>query len=122
LQKFIEAHPSFDTWEAKAPAEANRYRVLVALSKDLAGKLQPFGSPRADWSTNEFNLGSTLEDAPLQSVLTGLMSWRVMLPRLAADTVLGSFLRYDASVWVLCSDQIGGDHPEVDPVAPSTIF
>ncbi len=122
LQQFIEAHPSFESWEARAPEEARRYRTLVALSKDLSSKLQPFGSPRADWSTNEFNLGSTLEDAPLQSVLTGLMSWRVILPRLAADTILGTFLRHGASVWVLCCDQIGGDHPEVEPIAPSTIL
>jgi predicted Abi (CAAX) family protease len=122
LQQFIEAHPDYESWEARAPADARRYRTLVGLSKDLASKLQPFGSPRADWSSNEFNLGSTLDDAPIQSVLTGLMSWRVILPRLAADTILGTFLRHGGHVWALCTDQIGGDHPEVEPIAPSTIL
>jgi predicted Abi (CAAX) family protease len=122
FQDSVEAHPSFETWQNEVPAQAARYRALVAIAKDLAKKLQPFGSPRADWSTNEFNLGSTLEDAPIASVLTGLMSWRVVLPRLASDTMLGTFLRHGAAVWVLCADQIGGDHPEIEPVAPSTIF
>ncbi len=122
LQQFIEAHPAFDDWESSSSADAQRYRVLVQLSRELSRKLQPFGSPRADWSANEFNLGSTLEDAPLQSLLAGLTSWRVVLPRLAADTMLGTFLRHGAAVWLLTTDQIGGEHPEVEPVAPTTIF
>ena len=122
LRQFIETHSAFGDWERTSPSKAQRYRVLIQLSRDLSRKLQPFGSPRADWSANEFNLGSTLEDAPLQSLLAGLMSWRVLLPRLAADTMLGTFLRNGAAVWLLTTDQIGGEHPEVEPVAPTTIF
>jgi predicted Abi (CAAX) family protease len=122
LEEFIEAHPAFDAWKSAAPEDARRYENLTQLERDLAGKLQPFGSPRHDWSSNEFNLGSTLEDAPLQNVLTGLMSWRVLLPRLAADTILGAFLRRGAAVWLLSTDQIGGDDPQIAPVAPTTLF
>jgi predicted Abi (CAAX) family protease len=122
LQAFIETHPGYDQWTSGEPADAERYRVLVQLTQDLSRSLQPFGSPRHDWSANEFNLGSTLQDAPMQCVLTGLMSWRVILPRLAADTILGAFLRHGASVWLLGTDQIGGEHPEIEPVAPTTLF
>lgn len=122
LQEFIETHPAFATWKNASPDEARRYAVLANLEQDLAKKLQPFGTVRPDWSANEFNLGSTLEDAPLQNVLTGLLSWRVLLPRLAADTILATFLRAGAAVWLLSTDQIGGDMPEIAPIAPTTLF
>jgi len=122
LQTFIETHPAFPKWQNASPDEARRYEVLAQLEQDLAKKLEPFGTPRPDWSANEFNLGTTLEDAPLQNVLTGLLSWRVILPRLAADTILATFLRSGAAVWLLSTDQIGGENSEIAPVAPTTLF
>jgi predicted Abi (CAAX) family protease len=67
-------------------------------------------------------LGSSLEDRPLENLLRGLGSWRTALPRLACDTVLKVFLRHGASALVLRADQVGGEHAEIEPVAPMTLF
>jgi predicted Abi (CAAX) family protease len=119
LTAFIEAHPAFDAWAARNPEQAQRYRALERLRQDLRRVLQPFGSPRHDWSENEFNLGSSLEDTTAQTILAGLQSWRMIFPRLASDTLLRTFLRNGAAVWMLSTDQIGGENLEIEPIAPA---
>lgn len=108
-------------WAAQNPDQAQRFKQLVQLEKALTRELQPLGGPRSDWEQNEYNLGSTLEDNPLQNLWTGLGSWRTMLPRLASDTIVQIFLKYGASVWVLRTNQIGGYDPDIEPIAPITL-
>lgn len=98
--------------------QAQRFRTLQALGKDLEQMLQPLGGPRSDWEQNEYNLGSTLEDEPLRNLWIGLGSWRTMLPRKASDTIVETFLKYGASAWVLRTNQIGGYDPDIEPIAP----
>ncbi|GAB4367019.1 MAG: hypothetical protein Kow00121_04960 [Elainellaceae cyanobacterium] len=123
LQQAIAAVESttFQNWLAQNPEQARQFDQLLKLGKELAKELQPFGAPRPDWENNEFNLGSTLEDAPLRNLLTGLGSWRTLLPRLASDTIVHVFLKYGASVWVLRTTQIGGNDPDIEPIAPITL-
>jgi predicted Abi (CAAX) family protease len=45
----------------------------------------------------------------------------MLLPRVASDTIVGAFLKHGASAWVLSTDVIGGDRPEIEPVAPMTL-
>ena len=101
--------------------QKQRFRKLQALGRDLERTLQPLGGPRADWEKNEYNLGSTLEDNPLQNLWTGLGSWRTMLPRKASDAIVRKFLKYGASVWVLRTNQVGGYDPDIEPIAPITL-
>jgi predicted Abi (CAAX) family protease len=108
-------------WDANHPEQSRQFRQLVKLGQDLKRELQPLGGPRSDWEKNEFNLGSTLEDDPLRNLRTGLGSWRTMLPRLASDTVVRTFLKYGATVWVLRTSQIGGNDPDIEPIAPMTL-
>jgi predicted Abi (CAAX) family protease len=98
-----------------------RILQLFKLGKALKHQLQPFGAPRNDWENNEFNLGSTLEDAPLTNFKNGLGSWRTILPRLASDTVVKVFLSQNAAVWVLRTNQIGGEDPDIEPIKPMTL-
>jgi predicted Abi (CAAX) family protease len=121
LTRFVETHPDFEAWVSKSPVEFARYRALVALEKDLRKKLQPFGAPRRDWSENDYNLGTTMEDDPVQNVISALGSWRCILPRLAFDTIVGTFLRRGASLTVNGSNQIGGERTDISPVVPSTL-
>jgi predicted Abi (CAAX) family protease len=121
LRRLVENNPAFDAWAARYPDQLPRYGRLERLTRDLARKLQTFGGPRRDWTTNEFNLGSTMEDHPLQQVWLGLGSWRMALPRFASDTIIKTFLWNDASAWVLFYDQVGGKHPEIEPIAPLTL-
>ncbi|HTU81381.1 MAG TPA: hypothetical protein VMF61_04580 [Candidatus Acidoferrales bacterium] len=91
---------------------------LHRVARDLRRKLQPFGAPRRDWSDNDFNLGSTMEDAPIQNVVTALGSWRCILPRLAADTIAETFFADGAAGRVLGSDAVGGERSDIAPVIP----
>ncbi len=108
-------------WADKNPQQAQRFRDLLMFGKDLKQTLQPFGKPRADWETNEFNLGTTLEDKPLENLVMGLTSWRTLLPRKASDTVASVFLKYGATAWILRTNQVGGYDPDIEPVAPITL-
>jgi predicted Abi (CAAX) family protease len=40
---------------------------------------------------------------------------------MASDTVIKGLLRHGASALVLRANQLGGDHPEIEPVAPLTL-
>jgi predicted Abi (CAAX) family protease len=122
ISQAIAANQSLlQTWLDDNPAQAPRYRQLLKVKDKLYRKLQPLGAPRSDWETNEFNLGTTMEDEPLRNLWIGLGSWRTLLPRKASDTVVKVFLDHQASVWVLRTNQIGGYDPDIEPIAPITL-
>jgi predicted Abi (CAAX) family protease len=108
-------------WAEQNPVQAQRFQQLATFGQDLKYELQPFGKPRPDWETNEFNLGSTIEDKPFQNLMLGLSSWRTLLPRKASDTVAKVFLEYGASAWILRTNQVGGYDPNIEPIAPMTL-
>jgi hypothetical protein len=109
-------------WRQQEPQQAERLEALLRLERSLLRALLPIGRLRSDWRHQEYVLGSSLEDRPLENLLRGLGSWRTALPRLACDTVLKVFLRHGASALVLRADQVGGEHAEIEPVAPMTLF
>ena len=122
IQEGIQSHQDLlENWGSRHPDQAEHFQQLIELGADLKRQLQPFGKPRPDWEKNEYNLGSTLEDEPLRNLAMGLGSWRTLLPRKASDTVVQIFLEYNASVWALRTNQVGGDNPNIDPIAPMTI-
>lgn len=122
IEQSVRTHTDgLQQWIAHHPDQAHRFQQLLALNQDLKRELQAFGSLRADWERNEFNLGSTLEDQPFHNLMMGLGSWRTMLPRFASDTVVKIFLKHGASVWVLRTNQIGGYDPDIAPIAPMTL-
>ncbi|MGA9380057.1 MAG: CAAX protease [Phormidium sp.] len=122
LSKSINTNQTLvQTWLTNNPSQAQHYQQLVNVKTNLYRKLQPFGSPRADWEANEFNLGTTLEDEPLRNLWFGLSSWRTLLPRKASDTIVQVFLKHGAAVWVLRTNQVGGYDPDIEPIPPITI-
>jgi len=122
IERQVETHSAFlQQWMSQNPEQAKQFQQLLDLQRELKAKLQPLGGPKSSWERNEFNLGSTLEDDPLRNLMTGLGSWRTMLPRLASDTVVKTFLDHGASVWVLRTNQIGGYDPDIEPIAPMTL-
>ena len=106
LESFVESNPAFETWAQDSPEDGARWAAFRELSHALKRDLQPFGAIRHDWSDNEYNLGTTMEDAPLANVAAALGSWRCIFPRVAFDTIVGTFLRHGASAHVLGSNQI----------------
>ncbi|MBF2001009.1 MAG: CAAX protease [Synechococcales cyanobacterium M58_A2018_015] len=97
------------------------FEQLMRFQKALKLKLQPIGGVRKQWEKNEFDLGNSIEDHPLRTLIMGLGSWRTILPRLASDTVVHTFLRHNATIWVLRTNQIGGYDPDIEPVVPMTL-
>ena len=108
-------------WQQQDPAQAQRLRQLLRLERELRRALLPFAGLRPDWQRPGEVLGTSLEDRPLDNLLRGLGSWRALLPRMASDTVIKVLLRHGASALVLRANQLGGDHPEIEPVAPLTL-
>lgn len=122
MERQVRNNPEFfRQWSQQNPEQAQRFKLFLKLGKKLKLRLQPLGGPRSDWEHNEFNLGSTLEDNPIRNLITGLGSWRTILPRYASDTVVKMFLEKGATVWVLRTNQIGGYEPNIEPIAPITL-
>jgi predicted Abi (CAAX) family protease len=122
LFQSIEANQNLlQTWLTNNPQQKQRYHQLLNVNTKLYRKLQPFGSPRTDWETNEFKLGTTIEDEPLRNLWFGLGSWRTLLPRKASDTIVQVFLKHGAAVWVLRTNQVGGYDPDIEPIIPITL-
>lgn len=113
-------HRQLKHWANLHPDQAISFGQMIHLNHYLKQLLAPFGSPRPDWQGNTFNLGSSLEDQPLGNLLRGLGSWRTLLPRKASDVMARAFLVHGATLWVLRTSQVGGEDPQIAPIAPLT--
>lgn len=120
-QEIRESAAALQQWAAENPEQGRRFEQLVRLGRDLKQQLQPWGGPRSVWERNELRLGSTLEDQPIANLISGLASWRTLLPRLASETVAHTFLKHGATIWVLRTNQVGGHNPNIEPVVPTAI-
>jgi predicted Abi (CAAX) family protease len=120
MQRSTHTDENIGLWMEQHPATAARLEQLKRLGKELKWHLMPFGSARADWEEDQQSLGSTLEDYPLKTLLRGLVSWRTMFPRIASDSITEAFLREGAIAWMLRTNQLGGDNPNIEPLAPMT--
>lgn len=122
IERQVQDHTAaLQQWSEQHPEQAARFKDLLLLRQELQQQIQPVGGAQVSWERHEFNLGSTLEDDPLRNLMTGLGSWRSLLPRLTSDTVVKVFLDHGASVWVLRTNQIGGHDPDIEPIAPMTL-
>lgn len=119
ITQAIRSNSLIDEWIEQHPDQANNLNQLEELGKKLKRQILPFGA-RVDWQQPGKSLGSSLEDDPIKNLVTGLLSWRSILPRVANDTVLETFLKLGATAWVLRTNQIGGFNPDIEPVAPIT--
>jgi predicted Abi (CAAX) family protease len=112
---------TIQAWEARNPQQVEQFQQLLKLRRAIQQELLPFGSARADWADERESLGSNLSDFPLKTLGRGLLSWQTILPRKASDTITQLCLRHGAALWVLRTNQIGGQNPDIEPLAPVTI-
>lgn len=119
ITQTIRSDAHHNEWKEQYPNQADNLTQLEELSKKLKRQILPFGA-RVDWQQPGKSLGSSLEDDPIKNLITGLLSWRSILPRVANDTVAQTFLKLGATAWVLRTNQIGGFNPDIEPVAPIT--
>ena len=122
----IQTDPQLITWMLDHPDDPNtkRFKRLVALSRDMAEQLTPFGVVRWDWEQNaEALIGvrsdrqfNSIDDFQIKHLLTGLVSWRTAMPRQGHDEYAAMFLNNGAQLWFLRPNQIGGTDPGIAPL------
>jgi predicted Abi (CAAX) family protease len=118
LSRATTAMPNPEVWLKAHPNQAAQAKQLEQIGRSLKRDILPWGTARADWKDHETILGSSLEDSPLRQLAMGLVSWRTMLPRIASDRAVESFLQRGATVLVLRTTQVGGTNPDIEPIAP----
>jgi predicted Abi (CAAX) family protease len=103
------------------PRERDRLRKLGQALDQL---LKPFGTVRGDWAHNaERSLAAgTGSFESSQSLWDALLSWRSILPRGAHDRFAAEFLAVGLPLVVRRANQIPGDNPRLEPVAPTPLF
>lgn len=121
IARSIRSNPNVEEWKQEHPEQLYRLEQLEQLTENFKHLLLPWGTARADWEDREEVLGSTLEDDPVQNLIRGLITWRTLLPRLTSEEVVQAFLKQDAQVQVLRTNQVGGVNPDIEPVAPMTL-
>lgn len=121
IARSIRTSPNIEQWKQQYPNQASGLDELEQLTETLKHLLLPWGTARADWKTHADVLGSTLGDDLIQNVIRAIISWRTLLPRLTSDEVTEAFLNKGASTWILRTTQVGGDNPDIEPVAPMTL-
>ena len=114
----FKAHPPVRAMIRRHPAQAEKFERLLELGKALRGKLLPFGTARADWEYQIEDLGSNLQEGTFSNLMRGLGSWRTIMPAVASKTVAQVFVEHGASAWVLRTNQVGGNDPDIEPLAP----
>ncbi len=117
-QRVVQEEPRIQEWVKAHPEVAAQLQQLKQLGRSLKRDLLPFGTARADWKDHKAVLGSSLEEDPIQQLLTGVISWRTILPRVASDSVTTSFINQGTTVLILRTSQVGGDNPDIDSISP----
>ncbi len=117
----IELNPLIIKWLKEHPQheQTQRFILLVDLVKNLKRYLTPLKKVRTDWRYNMSTLGSFPLETPGKTLFKALVSWRTLLPRWTCDQVSMIFLQLGASLWVLRTNQVGGNDPSIEPIAPT---
>ncbi|MDX2244829.1 MAG: CPBP family glutamic-type intramembrane protease [Leptolyngbyaceae cyanobacterium bins.302] len=132
IRETVASSPAIQQWWSAHPNDPTiqRFERLIALGNDLERQLTPLGIVRGDWKSNAEALSGTGIQAPefvrapdgAENILTALTSWRTILPRQAQDELSILFLRHGASLWFLRTNQVGGNDPDIVPIAPTEAF
>ena len=106
LKQQVISSPELINWLKENPSQVENslFGQLKQLVQNLNKILVASGVIRADWQQNDEVLAGVAGGERLttgETVLSGLRSWRTMLPRRAHDEVSSIFLHNNASLWFL---------------------
>ncbi len=127
LNRAVRSQPQIQAWldtHSQDP-QTLRFGELQALGRELESNLAPLGIVRQDWQQNAAKLAGISVDTRFTSSgnpILGLMSWRTMLPRGAQDGMAKIFSRRGATIWFFNTYQVGGENPDIFPIAPTVLF
>jgi len=98
-----------------------------SLARAIEQQLRPFGAVRPDWRANAAVLqaGPGTTGGSFQSdrgPLATLLSWRSLLPRRAHDTLAAVLLQHGHPLWILRSNQLPGNDPNLEPLPPTGLL
>lgn len=119
IDRALNMRADIKEWGRGNPQEAARMKRLLALGRKLKSTLLPFGSARADWEWGMATIGSSLATNPIENLGMALRSWRTILPSVAVRSIVRVFLDQGASAWILRTNQVGGENPDIEPKIPS---
>ncbi len=127
LRQQVISSPELMNWLKENPSqiENSLFGQLKQLLQNLNKILVPSGVIRADWQENAKVLAGVAGGESLttgDNILSGLRSWRTMLPRRAHDEMSSIFLHNNASLWFLRTNQILGWDETILPLAPTLLF
>ena len=126
IRKFVESNPTINQCLQKHPEDKQTqyFNELITLGNILEKQLIPLGVLRRDWQKNIQDLFGTnnKNDNVFSIAIKMLKSWRTVFPKRAQDETAKIFLKQNALLWVLRSNQVGGFDDNIAPVAPTTLF
>ena len=129
LKQKVAQTSEITTWLKNHPddPQTQRFQRLVQLGDRLTQVLSLRGIIRSDWTDNAKTLSvvTNQQNYPFvekNTVANALLSWGAMIPRFAHDIISKIFLEHGATLWFLRTNQVGGDLPEILPLAPTNLF
>ncbi len=121
----VAQSPQIQTWLQANPdhPQTQRFNQLITLGEALEQELVPLGIIRADWQEQVTEGTKTKRDSSvLGDFFSGITTWRTLLPRPAFDRLAQIFLDQGADLWFLRTNQVGGNDPDILPLAPTAPF
>ena len=129
IKQQVRTSPQIQAWLQANPDDPQtlRFQRLVALGSALEKQLAPSGMVRPDWKQNArvlTGIASSRERLVREpsSLSNTILSWRSVLPRRAHDELGKLFLEHGANLWVLRSNQVGGNDEGILPLAPVLVL
>ncbi|NEQ32621.1 MAG: CPBP family intramembrane metalloprotease [Leptolyngbya sp. SIO4C5] len=127
VKQQVGANPAIAAWLAEHPGheQTQRFEQLVALGRQIEKTLIPLGIVRPDWQQTTqalAGIGSQSPTTTRNTLITQLLSWRTLIPRLAYDQVITLFWQRQAGLWFLRTNQVGGSDSTIEPLAPTVLF
>ncbi len=125
ITNYVAKNSRIQTWLRQNPSnpQTQRFNQLISLGTILEQELVPLGIVRADWQQNLGEVAGTRKDTtPLGDFFSGITTWRTLLPRPAFDRLSRIFLDRGADLWILRTNQVGGNDPDIQPLAPTAPF
>ncbi|HAO13518.1 MAG TPA: hypothetical protein DCQ51_20715 [Planktothrix sp. UBA8407] len=120
----FELNPLLMKWLRENPQheQSQRFLQLNRLVASLESILVTGGKARKDWRYGSPTLGRFSQETPLKTLSRLSSSWRSLLPRLINDKIAMIFLQLGAYLWILRTNQVGGNDPILKPLIPTDFW
>ena len=102
--------------------ESIAFEKLDKTLHSLEKAVKPLRLARSDWKAFADHKPIPSGFGPISTAVRGLLSWKTVMPRRGNDNIAKKFLDSGSGLWVLRSNQMGGDLGQNFPEAPSHLL